>query len=35
MQTIAQLLHGMWKLETIINIKSNFHRYQVSISREK
>ena len=26
MQRIAQLLHGMQKLETIINIKSNFRR---------
>ena len=26
MQGIVQFLHGMEKLETIINIKSNFHR---------
>ena len=27
MQEIAQLLHSIKKLETIINIKSNFRRY--------
>ena len=26
-QAIAQLLHGIKKLETIIDIKSNFRRY--------
>ena len=35
MQRIAQLLRSIKKLETIINIKSNFRSYYVSIFHEK
>ena len=34
-QGIAQLLRSIEKLKTIINIKSNFHHYQVNIFHEK